>query len=64
MSDVNKEETEQIELLLRLLKTFNVRNGIRMGFIDGELWFFKNDHSIDEHGNLKGVRVKLKELVK
>ena len=49
---MNKEETEQIELLLRLLKTFNVRNGIRMGFIDGELWFFKNDHSIDEHGNL------------
>lgn len=62
---MNKEETEQLEFLLRMLKTFNIRNGLGMAFVrkEQELIFFKKDHYA-KHGKFKGVKVKLEELVK
>lgn len=62
---MQKEETEQLELLLRMLKTFNVRNGLGMLFVrkEQELVFFKKDRYL-ECGKFEGVRVKLEDLVK
>ncbi len=65
VSDVQKEEIEELEAMITLLKNFNLKRGFSMAFDkeNDELWFFKTDHYL-ECGKFDGVKVKLEELVK
>lgn len=65
MSDVNKNEIDELKLLLLMIRDFNVKNGIAMAFDSDkrELWFFKKNRYL-ECGKCEGIAVSLEDLVR